>query len=49
LSRRGLDDDALAAGLSPHTVHRHRGDIRTKLEVAFRFAAVAAGARAHVV
>jgi pimeloyl-ACP methyl ester carboxylesterase/DNA-binding CsgD family transcriptional regulator len=47
----GLDDDDIARRLvlSPHTVHRHVANIRTKLGLASRTAAVAAAARAGLV
>jgi DNA-binding NarL/FixJ family response regulator len=47
----GLGDDDIAEGLvlSPHTVHRHVANIRTKLGVASRSAAAAAAARAGLV
>jgi DNA-binding CsgD family transcriptional regulator len=47
----GLGDDDIADGLvlSPHTVHRHVANIRTKLGVASRSAAAAAAARAGLV
>jgi pimeloyl-ACP methyl ester carboxylesterase/DNA-binding CsgD family transcriptional regulator len=47
----GLSDDDIADRLvlSPHTVHRHVANIRTKLGVASRTAAAAAAARAGLV
>jgi DNA-binding NarL/FixJ family response regulator len=47
----GLSDNDVADRLvlSPHTVHRHVANIRTKLGVASRAAAVAAAARAGLV
>ncbi|MEO8829034.1 alpha/beta fold hydrolase [Lapillicoccus sp.] len=47
----GLTDDDIAEGLvlSPHTVHRHVANIRTKLGLASRAAAAAAAARAGLV
>ncbi|MDQ2826641.1 MAG: alpha/beta fold hydrolase [Actinomycetota bacterium] len=47
----GLADDDIAEGLvlSPHTVHRHVANIRTKLGLPSRAAAAAAAARAGLV
>jgi pimeloyl-ACP methyl ester carboxylesterase/DNA-binding CsgD family transcriptional regulator len=47
----GLDDDDIAERLviSPHTVHRHVANIRTKLGLGSRAAAVGAAARAGLV
>jgi pimeloyl-ACP methyl ester carboxylesterase/DNA-binding CsgD family transcriptional regulator len=47
----GLGDDEIAERLvlSPHTVHRHLANIRTKLGVTSRSAAVAVAARAGLV
>ncbi len=47
----GLADDDIAERLvlSPHTVHRHVANIRTKLGLPTRAAAAAAAARAGLV
>jgi pimeloyl-ACP methyl ester carboxylesterase/DNA-binding CsgD family transcriptional regulator len=47
----GLGDDEIARRLvlSPHTVHRHVANIRTKLDLTSRAAAAAAAARAGLV